>query len=295
MTRLQSLLFAGGGTVNNFIKAKGINLDEYPNAIYASMPSGTALPLIAEEFNRHTKLKNNETLRFVSLILSADKAKKETMLKSCQESVFYNDACIVECYLGEDPMSVYISKKYANNLSLKEKGIIKSGELRDLLLKYNKNSQDTLYFYGTSKTSGTRERYNHFLLKDSGHEDIKDITKNVDIYNETDPNKYFKEPYVIMGSKYYHPLNISEDEYITYSFYDENNKPISKPIYLYFVAFKDEGNKTYYTIPERIFDFLMSIEITRKSIQKDKDYKERKINAKGLIEQLTKREDYIKE
>ena len=292
----QSILFAGGGTVNNFIRKKyGINLESYPNAIYASMPSGTAAPLIAEEFNRHTKLNENkkEMLRFVSVILTADKSQKDKMLKSCQEEVFYNDACIVECYLGEDPMSIYISKKYLINNRIGNNGIIKPRELERIIS--DNTSKDIIYFYVTSETSGTRERFNHSIISDPKIKDIKELNDNVSIYNETDPNKYFMEPYIIMGSKYYYPLKLAERDYTTFAFYDEKNNPISKPIYLYFVAFKDKGNNTYYTIPDRIYDFLMSIDITKKAILNNEDYKNHRINAKGLIEQLTKREDYIKQ
>ena len=294
----QSLLFAGGGTVNNFIKAKGINLDEYPNAIYASMPSGTAWPLIAEEYNRRTKLQNDNEMRFVSIILSAARADKEKMLKSCQEEVFYNDACIVECYLGEDSMKVYVSNKFIDNEKYginRNRHTISASELRNYIIRYA-DTKDSVYFYSTSETSGTRGTYNQYLLNGNNKKDVNELCNDkIHKYNETDPNRYFIEPYIVMGSNYYHPLNINKKDYTPYIFTDDNGKCVAKPIYLYFVAFKNKNKPTYYTIPKRIFDFLMKIEITRKAINNNNDYKKHQINAKGLIEQLTKREDYIKE
>ena len=68
--------------------------------------------------------------------------------------------------------------------------------------------------------------------------------------------------HVFLGSRYYYPKSLNYC-----SFPIEGG--INKPMYLYFVAFKDK-DKNYAIIPEPIIDFLKAIHVEEKKLIKKK-------------------------
>lgn len=295
-----NLLFVGGGSALNFIKEnKNIDISNYPNSIYASMPSSIAQSMLGEEFNR-----SKDNYNFVTICLSSEKAKISQLLKHCNEKDFSANYNIVECYLGEDTMMVFVQNNFFYNhpdLIKENQTTITPKQLYKLIKEPDLNAD----FYCTNRQSGTRDYYNMWLLKEQNDSTIKDmseINSNIDIFNERDGEWNLiknNSSYIIMGSKCYYPKNldksISKDKrYKALMLVDDNNskKPISKDIYMYFIA-KIENDKII--IPNTIYNLLNKIDITKEIINTNALLKLKRMNKANTLQQLNKREDYIKE
>lgn len=276
------LLFAGGGSALNYIQeSANIDIKNWRGALYASMPSGTSWPLMAEEYNRHENRNGNKDLKFVTLVISAGKANTAVMLKSCDRVEFNNKATIVESKIGYDTLCIYIQKdfyeKHKERLPI-NKNEITAKDFREVLLK---NDNLHALFFATAESSGTRNQYNQCLINDTAT-DIRSYAKHVTIFNEADaPGVYTNKPYVIMGSEYYYPKVLDKkgmapkDKYEKIILKDDKGKAIRKPIYLYFVAFTDVSDDTKYVhIPDPIYKVLRKIKKTNKIIEEDEELRE---------------------
>lgn len=305
----KSLLFVGGGSALNYIKKNHhIDIQNYPNSIYASMPSSIARSMLGEEYNRHLKNYN-----FVTVCLSAGQADTLELLKNCNINNFNDEANIVECYLGEDTMAVFVQEKFISDyphLIAKEQKTITPKALYNLISEQSKSQQQIkARFFCTNLKSGTRDCYNSYLIKECGDttvNDMSEINNSIGIFNERDGednlinNNY---SYILMGSKCYYPFildktDFQENRYRALLLVDEKNNILSKPIYLYFVAFRNPNNRNYIDIPKPIFKLLKEIDITNTVIcnSTDKDFKSNgKISAGNVIKIFNKRDNYVKE
>lgn len=297
-----NLLFVGGGSAINYIKEnKDIDICNYPHSIYASMPSSIAQSMLGEEFNR-----SKSNYNFVTVCLSAEKAKISQLLKHCNKEEFIKAYNIVECYLGEDTMAIFVQNSFYKdhpNKIMDNQNTITPKQLYDLL----KESPSNINFYCTNPQSGTRNYYNMHLLKEHNDTTIKDmssINSKIEVFNERDGENLTIEnsSYIIMGSNCYYPKSLnestSEDKRFKKLMFVDNNNPnkiITKGVYLYFIAKRIENDKII--IPNIIYNLLQEIDITNKIINNNTLLRRKKMmNAAGdALQQLNKREDYIKE
>lgn len=278
------ILFAGGGSAANYIKeefsldsTKKVDVANYPNAIFANMPSGNAWRLLSEEYNRYKiNRKKGMDLTFVTVCLSASRAPKGEFTKSCDPNEFYKTASVVECYLGEDPLIAYVRKEGSEEI-LKQEWIdnlqITPKDLASLIKRI-----DVFNVFITSPNSGTCNTYEEILRPDviSFENQIKN--KRAWSYNEASDIEVFRgestrepeKPYIILGSKNYYSLALydpqksdKEQNYYQFEIYDKmTKKPYTKPIYLYFMAIKDETDLQSAVIPNPIYEFLKKTKIT---------------------------------
>lgn len=255
-----SILFVGGGSVVNYIKEiTGVDIRTYENSIFASMPSGNAYSQIAEEYNRFINSKTTPRLPFRTIILSADKVLDlKKMLSTCRRDVFENNASIVECYLGDDSLVVWISNEFFDKNSLDNdvqngNPVIHVNSLKKLL-------QGSVRVFATSKPSGTRHAYNKYLNNNEEIDISEPIGNTIITFNEADDIKNFSDekkntPYIILCSTHYYPKHINDDmvkKYLLVTGKDNELTPATKKYCLYFVVFKEEN----YKIAKPIYDFI---------------------------------------
>ena len=225
------IIFAGGGSVKKFLEGKKVNL-EIDNSLYINMASGYSWPLLQEEFNRYKEEKNNP-YRFICL--SADSINYPFKL---------DKAKVCGVYLGEDPLKIYIDtcfRNWSKGDNFKENKPINKEKLKKLL---SKNSS----IYITSENSGTLRRYIEVFKEIDST--LIDLIKSASVFNiKTEPNKN----YVILGSQCFKPNSLDNNNSIELSI--ENNP--SKPMYLYFLSYMNEGK--IYVIDERIVNFLEKV------------------------------------
>lgn len=258
----QSLLFVGGGSVVNYINdVTGIDIRKYENSIFASMPSGTAWPQIAEEYNRFINSKGETPrLPFRTIVISANKADEQIMLKSCRKDIFTDNASIAECYLGDDSLQVLLSKrfieKYANLIGIdtNNKDLkIKVSDLKKIIKSFYDDR--SVKVFATSETSGTRIAFNEHIFNNDKQDILELKGDTIITYNEADNTKNFERdsiPYILLGSTHYYPKCLTDSMVKNFILTDEDGNPIKKSFYLYFVVFKDED----YQIPDPIFNFI---------------------------------------
>ncbi|MGM9762503.1 MAG: hypothetical protein ACI3ZQ_00560 [Candidatus Cryptobacteroides sp.] len=273
------MLITGGGSAANFVmKTKGIDLDNRKNTIRVRLPSGASWALMAEAVNSKV-LNTNSKEKYIPVCLSAGKAKEKDFLTVCSKEEFKKELVIIEHELGEDPMTIYVSKnffeKHPDLKELKKAGRVTPEEFAKLL----KRGIDSSLVFATSINSGTRNAYKKFLpVKDTLLMDNDSIR----IFNEASNYKHFKgidkKGGIILGSKYYFVRSITEKEerdniklFDELKAVNENGKLVSKPICLYFPAWKDKTDETDgLTIMPCIYTFLKELKTDRKIMNRIK-------------------------
>lgn len=299
------VLFAGGGSVANYIKQEysldtndPVDVSNYPNAIYANMPSGNARILLSEDYNRYM----NEKLTFRTICLSASRASENEFHQSCDSIEFFNKVSIVECYIGEDPLVVYVKKegseRYLRKKWIDEKRITPEG-LASLI-----KQPDAFNVFSTAANSGTSNFYQEILpSKDSINFEKLIEGKKAFVYNEASDIKVFKcdestnnLPYIVLGSKYYYSLALQskgDDNYYQLQVYNNiSGKPFSKSIYLYFLAFK-KNDRNNVIIPQSICNFLRKTKIVNTSKWKKWVHNDTLLKSRDNVIYLTERPDEL--
>lgn len=254
------VIFAGGGSVVNFIKDitnDSIDIRKSPDYIYLNLGSGTAWSLLAEEANRYINKEGGEN-EIISICLSADKIDS-TFFNEKTEDLF-EKAQIVGYYLGEDPLVVYISNKLADTDSLLKRSDISPQRLVQLIQDVSTDAQNRRLFT-TSQTSGTLRLYQNCISKvDTLIQLEKMYTQEKAhlFYQDTQSSKIGKyDFFAILGSKHYRANNLTKDSYRELYVKDDDGY-VTKPMYVYFVA-KMNGNIEYLTIEDPVIDFLKRI------------------------------------
>ena len=260
------VVFAGGGSVASFIQEttkNHIDISKYPNSIYMNLASGSSWALLSEEANRYMEDKeagNKHT--FVSICLSADKIDS-TFINEKTKHIF-TKARIVEYHLGNDPLTLYVNTEICKRWKLSSSDtIITKQQFANYLRDIMSNPSEARIFT-TSKSSGTLRIYQSlFSEKDSIYlEEMLDKQKSFlfyknsssDYINCLDEGK--KLPYIILGSKSYYVIKL-EDSFQKILISDENGI-VSKPMYVYFVAYKRDEH--YCEIRKPIIRFLKAID-----------------------------------
>ena len=261
------IIFAGGGSVVNFIKdhtKDSISIKDYPNSICMNLASSLAWSLLAEEAER-TKNEEGGKREFVSICLSADKIDS-TFFNEKSKSSFYN-ASVLGYYLGEDPLVVYVSKDMLNSSSfhISNDTTINTYELAQLIEGIT-GGTDKGRIFTTSEHSGTLRLYQKCLseINSSIRLDSMLIKKMTYLFYQNSRLDYINrledpdEPrlgFLILGSKDYRAENVPKNNYK--ELYLKNNSGyVSKPMYMYFVASKEKGG---FKIKKQVIDFLKDI------------------------------------
>lgn len=263
------LIFAGGGSVRNYIKeTRDVDIVGYPHSVYANLASGSAWALLAEEASRYQEDGGKGQEYFSSICLSADDIDS-TFINEKTKSMFVN-ARVIRYNLGQDPLVVYVHKKVASDMGIPDKsGSICVDSLR-LLVKYALSRPEEVRIFTTSKTSGTLRHYQScFNASDSiDFEKLLDQKQSFLFYKESRsayinaldiPNS--NKPYIILGSQYYYPktLDAENEKHYLALFVEKGHNRILKPMNIYFIGkyYGDKGD--YCTIKKPIIQFLKDI------------------------------------
>ena len=275
------IVYAGGGSVANYLK-KNVGLDVnrdlslFTRSVYSRLPSGSAWTMLSEDVNLSILKGDSTTVRrkFWPVCLSAGRIDLKVFgavadQKSKQESA------ILECYLGEDPLTVYISGEMLDDLLEEgrfscpgdlagENALTPEGLSRLLALC----DGETATAYATNIDSGTRKMYFNALLgPDAGKQDsvaahelvYSDLIR---LYNEASPSELIlEEKFLILGSDNYRMNSMMNKNLGIRGFkvLDSQGNAVSKSMYLYFVLYKDPKNSEKYDIPNSFMPILRKL------------------------------------
>lgn len=288
--RGQKILFAGGGSVANYLRTYSLDSTDildvnlYADGIYANMPSGNAWTLLSEEVNRFKQYGHHiDALRFVTLCLSASRADSVNLLRDYQSNSLMKEASIIECKIGNDPLVVYIDTAIQD--VTKHKSEITGEELAEILKKHSAYN-----IFSTSASSGTCHSF-QAILPEEYNIDVATMldTGEIRVYTEASELTEFKDgSCIIMGSEYYYVYILKkekEGQFRKYYVIDADGKYINKTIYLYFMAFRDKDNGSYVRIPQPILAFLRKTKIVESDGWK-RAVKDDKVAASSWITQI---------
>ena len=228
--------------------------NEYPNSMYLHMSSGEALNVLVEEAIMPKSIKSQ---KFCPICLSAMRADDSMFTETCTKDQIEKAGKIVGYYLGEDSLVIY-----AQNLEeLESVGVdphakeITKTQLEKLLKRANKSYR----IFTTSKRSGTYFAYNKEVNLDN--------IENRKFFSSQSSQNYFGAPEqhcIILGTKLYYPTELEPyfDESVRklYLVHDDDHKIIyTHPLYLYFMAYKEDNIEDEYIVPERVLGFLKTV------------------------------------
>lgn len=269
------LLFAGGGSVANYIHEKcNIDIEQEKNSMYTRMPSNHAWVFINEVANKKTSdSEKHNNLDFIPICLSADKATESDFIPTSIRDKFHEKYSILSYYLGNDTLVLYLCNniwnleksnfEFFNNDSNK----LTTNDLNLIIKKYNK------YLFTTRKGSGTLCYYQTNAMSRQNADSIESWLNQgfVTVYNEksdltifSTDNKNDNKLFAIMGSKYYYHRLLKEEKEKKDTKYDykelliinRDGGTLYKDMYLYFVGEKDPRDSRNILIPHNIYDFL---------------------------------------
>lgn len=201
-------------------------------------------------------------------------------------------------------VTVYVKKEARNFFpkQLRDTTRISASDLSTLIKR-----PDILNIFSTAPNSGTCNMYRDYLPK-SDSIDFEKLIKDdkVFIFNEASDYQVFKvsknegqdkdpnagKPYVVLGGQYYFSYALKDlqaGQYYSLQVVDDTTrKPITKGIYLYFVAFNAEHDNIHTIIPAPILNFLKKTKIVQQDGWKAK-VKGNKLVGRDIIIQLTER------
>ena len=253
------LVFAGGGSVANMIKAKtpdSLDINKYDNSLYLSLPSEHAWPMMAEEvMNKHTS--NSTKNKFYPICLSALEANDSDFTKIVDSATFVNNGTVISYHIGDDSLIVY------TNLFDGE-DTISDQDLSNAIIKritWNKEKKkleimDDFRLYITQQGSGTYFCYRQVFKDSIDIDTLKNLLTWYDEkFHENELSKTAK--YLMLSSKHYTPdevFNNREKEMKVVV--GKDGRPITKSMNIYFVGHVDGGN---ISMPEEMVEFLKRI------------------------------------
>lgn len=282
----KTLVLAGGGSVVAFLEQEvlpEVHKDEpydphifsenrYDDAFYLHMPSGYASFLLAEEGIMPYSRENQP---FYPVILSAGEADESRFINHrFSSSELLKTGHIVEYWLGEEPLAVYVEKVSAlDNILDSTADSITVDQLVRLLKSPDFN------IFSTTKKSGTYAAYLDVLDNKCDLDEVSkyDFSSQSDLswLQHPDSKKSHDKPFVILGSKYYWPIIL--DKHINKDvrrlmLVDENRNEKMRPLYVYFMAYKDKNRQNRLFIPDEVFDFLKFIGFKKSDLIDEKTH-----------------------
>ncbi len=257
------LLIAGGGSAANFIdKYAKDSLKNFKGGYYVHQPSRNAWSLLSEEVVTKPSVR-----KYYPICISADTLSNNDLLDIANSDAFLSVGVVIGVKLGNDTMVVslenhpgLISKLSADCLINKRMSV---SELSELI-----SDTSSVNIYATNPGSGTRNNYAKYLAK-VGFE-LKDgylakFSEDTDLSKIVSSN----QPYILLGSKCYQMKDLKGElqdgnamNFILYHEDDAGVEVCMKPIYVYFMAYKNTacGYREYF-VPDEILNFLESLDI----------------------------------
>ncbi len=266
------LLVTGGGSAKNYVEKNyfdGNKIDTLSsdnNLFYIHLPSMSAWYFLREEF-LDASSKYGISKRYYPICLSAAKMDTSSICYKNDEKEFLKKGSLIEIKLGEDPLIVYATGHAKNHRAFAKDKRISVQALGEMIS--SKDYKD-YYIYTTSDNSGTLSAYEKVLgMK------IDDSLKKRRMFSEiTDITELQNDTALFLGSELYRPDEVRIDHQIengvvSKAIVQSDRNSVSKPIYMYFMAYKD-GNQFY--LPESTLNFLKLMASSKsKNLVKYKD------------------------
>ena len=254
------LLIAGGGSARNYIeKYHDVRLESYSGSYYVHMPSGNAWLLLTEEV-----ITPQEKVRYYPICISASAATENDFLKITSKEHFLKSGSVIALKLGYDTLAVCVKddsfvREKIGYESIKEKEISLQC-LSKLIIE-----QDSINIFATSPGSGTRTTYERLFAKKGIDLDGLFVSQFSEYSDMPTINKN-NLPYILLESKCYTMKELEGDvrvgDALELKVYDEvegRREYSCKPIYLYFMAYK-ETTKNVFSIPKQTIKFLEDLD-----------------------------------
>lgn len=283
MRERSEIAYAGGGSVANYLKKINLDVNKdlslFRRSVYSRLPSGAAWTMLSEDVNLYMLNRDATIVRrkFWPVCLSAGKIDLK-VFGSVADQESKQQSAIVECYLGEDPLMMYMcgslldkllkEGQLSNSDDLTGENCLTPGGLAKLMAICDGK---TATAFATNIESGTRKMYFNALLgpkaekSDSVAASELVYSDLVRLYNESSPSKLILEndenKFVILGSDNYMMNSIMDIglDIRPLKVHDSQGNEISKSMYLYFVLYKESGNSEKYLIPESFMPILRKL------------------------------------
>lgn len=258
------LLIVGGGSARCFIEEallkqkNGLSTEYW---LYAPMPSGDAYRMMAEDiinnkdFNKHP---------YFPIVVSAGRANEDSVFRrTIEKERFIKHGVVVGVYLGNDYLVVYRGNEALRDVVKFEDSTIKMTILDSLiknqipLLLKGKDSLNTI-IYTTNKNSGTLNSYRNAGCNSlDAYIGLCDSLKRGYIFSGIDSlSSLTSQKWIAFGSKFYRTLD-DTTKLSPLTVLDNNDKIIPKPVYVYFMLYKDKDDQ--YKLPNATEKFLNKI------------------------------------
>lgn len=290
------LLIVGGGSARAYIEEsilhqkRGLSTKYW---LYAPMPSGDAYRMMAEEvINIDTNYRTNH---YYPIIISAGRAKGEAdFRRTISKNRFIKKGVVIGIKLGDDYLTIYSSQneikhdtvlvindtmqRYALKAETLNRMIAKQNSLLRQIdtskIKQNSLSAQidtTIFIYTTSANSGTLNTYiNHgcdslnTYISLCRSKELERFFSDIDIISQQ------KNKWIALGSEYYYPYDKKNDEEINTAIVIDDKVSIKKPVFIYFMLYKDKDAKKY-KLPNATEKFLREIHINTNTIDSIKE------------------------
>lgn len=232
------LLFAGGGSVANFIEEQEgtqiPSLADYPNGYFVHLPTKSAWKMLVEEV-----VSLQDTRRYYPICISATEATDEDFCSAqISQQMFVDSAIVVSCKLGEDSLAVYAQKDcefLKRNPECLFSKHISVDKLRELVKSKEMN------VYSTSFESGTRAGYCKVLGMENT--DLNQyLAGQFSEFSAVSAVSKGNKSYLLLGSQYYTMKAIKNDA-VKLTVQSE----YAKPMMIYFMAYREK--RDIYRIP----------------------------------------------
>ena len=261
----KTLVLAGGGSVVTFLDEKyrgkycpdSVRLfgdNRYPNAFYLHIPSSVALTLLAEEAIMPYSRINQP---FYPVCFSAEKADEGVFLTKCSAAQMKDAGYIAEYKLGDEELAVYVENDARLNAVIDSTA--KEITVKQLVKLLHLNG---FSIFSTSDQSGTYHAYYEALKSEKC--DLSSIifgqfSSQTPLEMLQSPNKE-RKPFIVMGGDLYRPEELKdplENKTVRKLALVNNGQPVTRPLYIYFLAYrKDINGKKKYIVPAEVRKLL---------------------------------------
>lgn len=241
------LLIVGGGSARHYIEDR---LMGQPNGLstkfwlYAPMPSGDSYKIMAEEV---MKCDTNYKLRpYYPIVISASQVTPKgdsVFRRTIKPERYRKTGVVIGMYLGEDRLAVY-----GGNGAIPD-SMKTSGSSIDVPSLISIMDDPSIKVYTTNKNSGTFNQFKNYIPK-LNEENIKWPV----FYDIDNLSKQTKTRWIALGSECYKPLDADESLVLK-----DGDGAVGKPVYIYFMHYRDMKSATGFALPTATKEFLKSI------------------------------------
>lgn len=255
------LLLTGGGSAANFIERyhPDFNLRDFDGGYYVHLPSSNAWLLLTEEVITPGEPTDR---RYYPVCLSAEEATDSCFLTVTSKNSFIQKGSIVEVKIGYDTLSVCVKNAdvFKQMIENFDKRMITSSELAHII----KTRKDIhVNVFTTSMGSGTRHTFEKLMEKEK-YNLAKDTTLLFSEDSDLPTVNRDGSPYLLLDSKAYcmkklYASDVKAGKAVNLTVVNEVDKsPVLKPVYLYFMAYNDDGGNDL-TVPMPIIRMMKKL------------------------------------